>query len=230
MKTDKYYLDPLIDAYKNSGWPSDERYFNIENGELIKNFSDNFFNTWKETVDNWNDVMQTDNLLIKDGKLSTNICSVQEIILNFKATKKVKDQKKNKDFYQNYLIENKDLYELMDMPGANGYMQILLPWTENDINNTKVVTINQNIHPHLYRVGDSLVTFYDFFEDIKKEWNVYYPDATKVIIRKNSLKRFYGITDINPEGGYYRNYDMSHNIFEDCSIRYFYLMPDGDLK
>ena len=42
MKKDKYYLHPLIDAYKNSGWPSDERYFNIENGELIKNFSDIF--------------------------------------------------------------------------------------------------------------------------------------------------------------------------------------------
>lgn len=230
MKTDKYYLDPLIDAYKNPNWVSDERFFSIENGELIKNFSDNFFNTWKETVDNWNNVMQTDNLLITDGKLSSNILSVQEIIQTFKATKKVKDQIENKDFYKNYLVENKDLYVLMDMPGANGYMQILLPWTENDYHKTKIVTINQDIYPHLYRVGDSLVTFYDFFEDIKKEWNTYYPEATKVIIRKNSLKRFYGITDINTEGGYYSDYDRLHNIFEDCSIRYFYLMPDGNFK
>jgi hypothetical protein len=230
MKKDNYYLEPLIDRFKNPKFHSELRLFEIDNktNEINKNFTDSFFEIWKETVDNWSKY-NPGSELIESGKVNSDILSIFHLIDSYKATKKVHDSHENKEFYKNYLVENKDLYEVMNLPGLSGYMQIILPFDCEDLSKGKIVTINSDIYPFIYPVGESLVTFYDFFEDIKSQWKTYFPNAIKVIIRKNSLKRFYGITDINPDGGYYNSYDMSHSIFSDCSIRYFYLMPDGNL-
>ena len=224
----KYYIDPLLDAYKNSNWPGDKTLFEKDaEGKTVRNFSEGFLNTWKDVVDNWGEVRRTSNPLIVNDKLASYTLSVFEIIQSYETTKKVYDQINNKKFYEDYLQENKHLYELMDMPGESGRMQIFIPF--NGEGEGKIATINQDIWARIYRVGDSLVTFYDFLEDIKREWKSYFPDAVKIILRRDSLKRFYGVTDINPEGGFYRDYDRDHRMFADCSIRYFYLMPDGNL-
>jgi len=111
---------------------------------------------------------------------------------------------------------------------------------KSDLEN-KYYSIKENLYkdiestlitPYRRIYGDSLVIFMDFFEEVKAFWKERYPDAIKVLIKRNSLKRFWGVTDINPDMDYYffSKAGMIESQFQNTSVEYFFLFKDGTVK
>jgi len=250
------YLNPLIDRWKNHYWSKDYALFDfkdqkkatiltkkVDTNDIIPNFTRGFFDSWKETVDNWEKLFDSKSP-IKDGKISSQICSVVELINNYKNQIKVNDCYNNPEKYKNYLKENKELYLICDW-GRTGFintLEILPEEFKKDLNQNgnynywikekQFKDDNKVIHPLRRTYGDNFVIFMDFFEEIKEIWKANHPNAIKVIIRKQGLKRFFGITDINPETNYYHfsTVGMSESQFQETTMEYFFLYKDGTLK
>jgi hypothetical protein len=259
--TELFYLKPLIHRWKNYKFNSDYNLFQFKNiknstlktkhvndNDIIPNFSRKFFNTWKETVDNWQTLFHTNHPIIENGKISSNICSVTELINIYKNQIKVNDCYINKQKYKNYLIKNKHLYIIHDW-NQIGFINTL-EYLPNEFKKNINPNLSNNYHywikekqytnsngkiitPFRRPYSDNaFVLFTDFLEEIKEIWKQIHPDAIKVIIRKQGLKRFFGITDINPETNYYNLSQIGRNEpqFQETIPEYLFLFQDGTLK
>jgi hypothetical protein len=255
MINETYYFEPLFHRWQNHIWSSDYGLFEFKNQnditfntkyvkleDVVPNFSEGFFNSWKEVVDNWKELFNNSEGLIVDNKVLGENCSINELIGSYFAQKKVNDCHKNKEKYVKYLEDNKHLYSIIEY-GNFGFINSVdyLPDEfKSDLEN-KYYSIKENLYkdiestlitPYRRIYGDSLVIFMDFFEEVKAFWKERYPDAIKVLIKRNSLKRFWGVTDINPDMDYYffSKAGMIESQFQNTSVEYFFLFKDGTVK
>jgi hypothetical protein len=259
MNRENYYLEPLIHRWKNHYFGADYALFEfkdlkkctlktkeVNTDDLKTNFTESFFNSWKDAVDNWKKVFKSEKGLIENGKILADSFSVLELLNSYKTHIKVADCYENEEKYKKYIEDNKHLYSIVDYY-KSGFMYSLdyLPEElKKNINKEKVLSENcyfireklpgldgTIIYPFRATYGDNLVLFMDFFEELKEFWKSNFPDAIKVIIKRNSLKRFFGITEINPNTNYYfSSVGMGESQFLDCTIEYFFLFKDGTIK
>jgi hypothetical protein len=249
---DHFYVDLLFDKYQNPLFDHDTAFFEIidrkketlhtykiKKDEVRTNFSRGFLNSFKEAVTNSKEVLGYD--VIENGKLSFGPWSVTEFVSNYYAHKKVVDMVTNTEDYRKYLEDNKHLYIIDDWVSSKLINTLeYLPELKNTEINTenfffniksKAYVFGENnykiIHPFRRTYGDNLVTFKDFLEEIKSNMNNHYPDAIKVVIRKQGIKRFFGITDLNDKPVYYN--DSEDSQFEDRTLEWFFIKKDGTI-
>jgi hypothetical protein len=115
IKNEKYYFQPLLDRWFNCYWGSDYSLFDFKDtkkstlftkdvniDDIVPNFSESFFKMWKEVVDNWTNVFNSNEGVIKDGKIISSSLSIREYISSYKAQIKVNDCYENKEKYLRY--------------------------------------------------------------------------------------------------------------------------------
>ena len=252
IKNEKYYFEPLLDRWLNHYWNSDYVLFDFKDNkkatlltkevsinDIIPNFSESFFKIWKEVVDNWTTVFDCKEGVIKDGKIISSSLSIREYINTYKSQIKVDDCYKNREKYIKYIEDNKNLYSIIDYNNI-GFINslIYMPGNFKPVNKSynygirqKFTTDSEVIYPFRKSYSDNFVLFMDFFEEVKEKMK-YYPNCIKVLIKRNSLKRFFGITEINQETNYYflSSVGIGESQFQDTTIEYFFLMNDGTIK
>ena len=247
-KEDQFFIDLLFDRYQNSSFYHDAAFFeiidrkketlythNVKKEDVKTNFSRTFLDQFKECVVNSKKVLGYD--AVEDNKLSIGPWSVMEFVSGYYAKNKVVDMINNTDDYIKYLEDNKDLYVIEDWINSKFInTREYLPELKSDkllfhIKSKRVKDDYKIIHPFRRTYGDNLVIFKDFLEDIKYDMKNHYPDAVKVIIRKQGIKRFYGITDLNNEPVYYDNSKTfmysNESQFEDRTVEWFFIKKDG---
>jgi hypothetical protein len=97
--TELFYLKPLIHRWKNYKFNSDYNLFQFKNiknstlktkhvndNDIIPNFSRKFFNTWKETVDNWQTLFDTNHPIIENEKIDFGVYTDTFFVVNKAGT------------------------------------------------------------------------------------------------------------------------------------------------
>jgi len=98
MINETYYFEPLFHRWQNHIWSSDYGLFEFKNQnditfntkyvkleDVVPNFSEGFFNSWKEVVDNWKELFNNSEGLIVDNKVLGENCSINELIGSYFA-------------------------------------------------------------------------------------------------------------------------------------------------
>lgn len=255
---DNFFVDLLFDRYQNPLFVRDTAFFEIidrrketwytnkiKKEEVRTNFSRGFLDSFKEAVTNSKEVLGYD--AVENGKLSIGPWSVTEFVSGFYAQKKVYDMISNTDEYRKYLEDNKHIYVIEDW----NYSKLIntldyLPELKDTGANTndyffniehKAVGFGENnykvIQPFRHTYGDNLVLFKDFLEEIKHTMQTRFKDVAKVVIRKQGIKRFFGITDLNNESCYYNNsstfMNSNESQFSERVVKWFFVKKDGTI-